>query len=493
MTVTRRLALLGAIALAGGACGDDGGGTEPPPPPTGVTSLTYVSGRGQTGIVEEQLPAPFVVEARADGQPKEGAEVVWQLLDGTGTLSATSVTTGPDGRATVTLGFGSDYGLRQVQARLAPDGTPILFDARAFHALTTLGGGNNVPDRYTSDLWLQGEYAYTGTWGGFPRNGNYGDRLAVWHLDALGAPSFVREVEFTSINTVSDVEVTADGSLLLATTEGQTEDGLYIFSLADPADPALVDFEPVAAGLHTGTFAEIGGDLYVFAARNPGSPALMVWRIDPLAVDPIAPVGSVAIPADYGIHDTFVRDGLAFVSAWNTGLIIYDVGDGRAGGSPASPQEVSRIVTSANGVAGGPAVHNAWWFHNPVSGQKRYVFVGQEGPGAIGSSASGDLHVVDVTNLASPVEVASLRIPGAGVHNFWMDEAREILYAAFYNGGVVALDVSGTLAGNLTSRIMGQAEPAGGSTYVWGAMLHQGSLYLSDMATGLWQIAPPSP
>jgi hypothetical protein len=40
---------------------------------------------------------------------------------------------------------------------------------------------------------------------------------------------------------------------------------------------------------------------------------------------------------------------------------------------------------------------------------------------------------------------------------------------------------------------MGQARPAGGSTYVWGVMLHQGSLYLSDMVTGLWQIAPPTP
>jgi hypothetical protein len=199
----------------------------------------------------------------------------------------------------------------------------------------------------------------------------------------------------------------------------------------------------------------------------------------------------VPVPADYGIHDTFVRDGLAFVSAWNTGLIIYDVGDGRAGGSPASPQEVSRIVTAANGVPGGPAVHNAWWFHNPALNQKRYVFVGQEGPATIGSTSSGDLHVVDVTNLASPVEVASLRIPGAGVHNLWMDEARQILYAAFYNGGVVALDVSGSLTGNLTGRIMGQVRPAGGSTYVWGVMLHQGSLYASDMLTGLWQITPP--
>ncbi|HSE28712.1 MAG TPA: hypothetical protein VLA95_10830 [Gemmatimonadales bacterium] len=491
MTATGRWAVLGAMALVGGGCGGDDGGTEPPPPPGGTTTLVYVTGRGQTGLVSEPLDGPFVVEARLDGEPREGAEVAWEIIDGSGTLSATTLTTDVDGRASVTLQFGPDYGLRQVQARLVPDGTPILFDARAYHPLPLAGGGDNVPDRFTSDLWLHGDYAYTGTWGAITRNGNFGDVLKVWQLGAEGAPALVREVPIPDISTVSDVEVSADGALLLATTEGQSADGLYLFSLADPSDPTPVDFEPVASGLHTGTFAEIGGARYVFAARNPGSPALMVWRIDPAAPDPITPVGSVAIPADYGIHDTFVRDGLAFVSAWNTGLIIYDVGDGRAGGSPASPREVSRIVTSANGVPGGPAVHNAWWFHNPVTSEKRYVFVGQEGPGAIGSSSSGDLHVVDVSNLANPVEVASLRIPGAGVHNFWMDEPREILYAAFYNGGVVALDVSGTLSGNLTGRIMGQARPGGSSTYVWGVMAHRGSLYLSDMVTGLWQLTPP--
>ena len=490
MTGFNRLALLGSLLLAAAACGEDDGGTEPPPPPPGTT-ITYASGRGQSGLVGEPLELPFEVLVTEDGEPKEGVTVLWELAEGTGTLSGASAPTGPDGRASVILTFGAAYGYRLVHARLTPGAAPIAFDSRAYHEMPFAGGGNNVPDRFTSDLWLHGDHAYTGTWGSIARNGNYGDVLKVWSLGGNGAPSLVHEVVLPDISTVSDVEVSADGTLLLATTEGQAADGLYLFSLADPANPAPVAYEPVGSGLHTGTFAEVGGVRYVFAARNPGSPALMIWRIDPLAGDPIEPVASVPIPADYGIHDTFVRDGLAFVSAWNTGLIIYDVGDGRAGGSPAAPQEVSRIVTAANGVPGGPAVHNAWWFHNPELGEKRYLFVGQEGPATIGSTSSGDLHVVDVSNLASPVEVASLRIPGAGVHNFWMDEARQILYAAFYNGGVVALDVSGTLSGNLASRVMGQARPAGGSTYVWGVMLHQGSLYASDMQTGLWQLTPP--
>ena len=109
----------------------------------------------------------------------------------------------------------------------------------------------------------------------------------------------------------------------------------------------------------------------------------------------------------------------------------------------------------------------------------------------VGSSSAGDIHVVDVSSLANPVEVASLHLPGAGVHNFWMDEPRQILYAAYYNGGVVALDVSGTLTGSLADRVMAQTRPAGTATYVWGVMLHQGSLYGSDMQSGLWQLTPP--
>ena len=201
-------------------------------------------------------------------------------------------------------------------------------------------------------------------------------------------------------------------------------------------------------------------------------------------------VATVPIPMNYGIHDTFVRDGLAFVAAWNTGMLIYDVGNGLQGGSPESPQLVSSIVTSANGIQGGPAVHNSWWFHNPVTGEKRYLFIGQEGPSTLGSVASGDIHIVDVSDLDAPVEVGFIRVPGAGAHNFWMDEARQVLYAAYYNGGVIAVDVSGTLAGDMSERIIAQSQMAGEETYTWGVMLAGTTLYATDMGTGLWALDP---
>jgi hypothetical protein len=198
----------------------------------------------------------------------------------------------------------------------------------------------------------------------------------------------------------------------------------------------------------------------------------------------------IAIPPQYGIHDTFIRDGIAFVCAWNTGLILYDVGSGLKGGSPSNPVEISRIVTSADSVPGGPAVHNAWWFHNPVTGERRYVFVGQEGPATIPVASQGDIHVVDVSDLAQPREVAHYHMnaaPSAGSHNFWMDEPAQVLYAAYYNGGVVALDVSGTLSGDLASREIARIKPTS-DAFVWGIQLAGGSAYATDLLKGLYQL-----
>ncbi len=201
------------------------------------------------------------------------------------------------------------------------------------------------------------------------------------------------------------------------------------------------------------------------------------------------------------VHDTYVRDGLVFVFSWDEGVKIYDVGNGVAGGTPSIPKQVGSIVTgTSNGGTVSPSVHNGWWFHNPVTSEKRYLFVGQEGPGSVGTSSSGDIHVVDVSNLAAPVEVAFYHHPDqpdgddvdrkAGVHNFWMDEPNQILYAAYYNGGVVALDVSGTLSGDLAGRVISVIRPGGaGNTFTWGVQLAgNGSLYAIDMLSGLHQL-----
>lgn len=362
-------------------------------------------------------------------------------------------------------------------------------------ALPVVSGGNNVPDRFSSDLWVHGSYAYTGTWG--TRNGAVGNALNIWSLDASGAPTLLGSIAVSGIGTVSDVQVSDDGQLLVLSGERGTDGGIFLYGLGDPAQPVLLGSALVGpAGVHTVTLARIDQRLYAFAARNTRvdpdpaeDPALLIYDV----TEPSAPalVARQVFPRNYGVHDTFVRDGIAFVFAWNTGVIIYDVGNGIAGGSPAVPVEISRLITASNRVPGGPAVHNGWWFHNPVTGERRYLFVGQEGPGVTGSESSGDIHVVDVSDLTQPREVAFFHLDGAGTHNFWMDEERQILYAAYYNEGVIALDVSGTLTGNLAGRLLSQVRPGGAAnTYTWGVQLANGFLYAIDVLSGLWQLTP---
>jgi hypothetical protein len=352
--------------------------------------------------------------------------------------------------------------------------------------LSVAGGGHNVEGRVTSDLWVHGKYAYTGTWGG-AKGARAGNVVNIWRLGATGAPTLADSVVVAGITTVSDLEVSEDGRVLLVASEGAERAGLYLYSLAEPEHPSLLDTAMVGTGIHTATFAVIQDRRYVFAARNPADPALLIFDVtDPSAITLAA---SVPVPANYGIHDTFVRDGLAFVFAWNTGVIIYDVGQGLRSGTPTQPVEVSRLVTKANGVAGGPAAHNGWWFHNPATQERRYLFVGQEGPQVVGGHSSGDIHVLDVSDLAAPREVAFFHIEGAGTHNFWMDEARQILYAAYYNAGIVAIDVSGELRGDVSGRLISSVKPGGqDGTFTWGVQAVDRSIYASDMISGLWQL-----
>jgi hypothetical protein len=457
-------------------------------------------GTGQSAAAGHQLTAPLTVLITDDtGRPVSDVTVTWSVLDGGGTVTPTSTTDG-DGIATAEFTLGPTLGDQHARAEVAGlVNSPVVFTATALEqqgtgGLIAIGGGNNVADRFTSDLWVHGEYAYTGTWG---QRGAVGNVLNIWALGATGSPTPAGSISVPAIGTVSDVQVSADGKLLVLSGERGSNGGIYLYSLADPARPSFLSSATVGpAGVHTVTLADIQGRRYAFAARNPGptaaaadDPALMIYDV----TDPEAPTLVSRIPypqRDYSIHDTFVRDGIAFVFVWdNPGLVIYDVGNGMAGGTPRAPVELSRMVTSTNGVCCGPAVHNGWWFHNPVSGERRYLFVGQEGPSRIGSSSSGDIHVVDVSDLTRPTEVAFFHLNGAGTHNFWMDEERQILYAAYYNGGVVALDVSGTLSGNLADRLISTVKPGGqGNTFVWGVQLANGYLYASDMLSGLWQL-----
>ncbi|HEX2781315.1 MAG TPA: hypothetical protein VHM30_17570, partial [Gemmatimonadaceae bacterium] len=267
--------------------------------------------------------------------------------------------------------------------------------------IPTLGQGV-VSERYTGELNVRGSYAYTTTWGNRIARGN---AVKIWNVtaatptlvDSLIVPAYTAGA--AAPTTTGDVQVSDDGTILAVATE-RLGGSLAIYSLADPAHPTLLsqfhsaDTDP---GVHTAEIARVGGKLYGFLSIDPifGSVPARLVVLD--LSNPASPVQVLArTMGNPYIHDVFVRDSLLFTALWDDGVSIWDIGGSR-GGTPANPVFISNVHTF-NG-----QVHNVWWFHDPASGSKRYVFVGEEGPGSIGSSSVGDIHIVDISSLTAPV------------------------------------------------------------------------------------------
>lgn len=356
----------------------------------------------------------------------------------------------------------------------------------------------NVSDRYTSELWVRGNTAYTSSWG--IRSVARGNAVKIWDV-STDQPRLVDSVIVENASTTGDVQVSDDGSIMLVAIESNPNGGVAIYSMADARKPQLLvrtTGGEMQYGVHTAELARVNGVLYAFCVVDPSSNVASRLVVLDLS-NPATPrtVFSQAMGRP-NLHDVFVRDGLLFTAEWNDGMGIWDIG-GAGNGSVAQPRRISRITTL------GGQVHNMWWIHDPVTGNKQYVLVGQEGPGSIGSTSSGDIHVVDISNIQLPVEVAFYTMPGAGTHNFSVDEANGFAYAAYYNGGVQVLDVRGDLGncapgqrgadGRCDLQKMGRwkARYAGGLSapvYVWGVHWTPTGVFASDMLHGLFRASP---
>ncbi len=382
--------------------------------------------------------------------------------------------------------------LRLVAAvREAGDTLVIQSRPRGLSGSFEIVGHGQETDRFTSDLWVHGGYAYLGSWscrGRSPAEAVCGNRLTVWDVRNPSVPVLVDSV-LVDAQTVNDVKVSADGRVAVITHEGSSDrlNGITLLDLADPARPLPITryTEGLEGGVHN---VWIEDDL-VYVASD-GISGLHVANIS----DPAMTVTVFTRPAESSfLHDVYVRQGLLFLAHWDDGLIILDVSGGFP--TPEEPlnamlagadQEVARIVTE------GGQVHNVWFW--PEAG---YAFVGEENV-----AAPGVMHVVDLRDMSRPREVATFRLPGATPHNFWMDEERGILYAAWYQQGVRAIDVTGELLGELdrqgreiaSSLYAGTGNcPRDGSslqTCTWAPQLEDGLIYASDLNTGLWVLRP---
>ncbi|HKH84191.1 MAG TPA: Ig-like domain-containing protein [Gemmatimonadales bacterium] len=306
----------------------------------------------------------------------------------------------------------------------------------------------------------------------------------------------------TNARLVNDVMTTEDGRYGVFSREGASDrkNGIVVFDAADPCHPKVISeyTETVTGGVHSSYVSQ--GRVYLTDDAT-GSMRVIDIR-DPMKPREVARWQTEQTEAGRYVHDVAVTDGLAYLSYWNDGLIILDVGNGIKGGTPEAPKLVSQYKYDLNETyarvdqlfgLGARGTHTAWRHGN-------YVFVGDEvyaSKPAKGLSNGNDLtfgrlHVIDVSNIQQPKEVAWYEPTDGGVHNVWV--AGDTLYLGNYQGGARALDISGELKGDLlrqgreiswilTADSLG-VRPR--STFAWGAVVKNGNIFVPDINSGLW-------
>lgn len=327
------------------------------------------------------------------------------------------------------------------------------------------------------DYALLGSFGETGAW------------VMVYDVTDPTNPVATDSI-WTDARAVNDVRVdqVKGARLAVFTKEGapNRKNGFVLLDLADPAHPRQVSeyTATTAAGVH---------NVWIYRNRvyltNDGTGDMHIVDI----TDPSKPFESgrwsTGTPGRF-LHDLIVEDGIAYLAYWDDGLVILDVGGAGKAGTLDQPVFVSRYAYGPGG-----RTHHAMRY-------KQYVFLADEGPEFIPRPANGPrgyVHVVDVSDLEHPREVAKYYPTEAGAHNVWLEEDR--LYIAYYQGGLRVVDVSGELRGDLYQQGRqvawvhtrgGPADYAMTEAFAWSPQVHKGHIFVSDMLSGMWivKLAP---
>ena len=327
------------------------------------------------------------------------------------------------------------------------------------------------------------------------------DRVYAIDISDVTHPKIVDSM-MTNSRIVNDVMTTEDGKYGVFSREGASDrkNGIVVFDASNPCHPKPVSAytETVSGGVHSSYVYR--GHAYI---TDDATGSMRVIDIqDPQHPKEVARWQTEQTEAGRYLHDIMVVDGLAYLAYWNDGLVILDVGNGMRGGSPTNPQFVSQYkydltatyarVWQLFGQGFVRGTHTAWR-------QGRYVFVGDEVYAAHpykglqdGNNLTfGRLHVIDVSDITKPREVAWYEPTDGGVHNVWV--VGDTLYLGNYQGGARAVDISGELKGDLlregremswilTVDSLGHRR----APFAWGAVVRDGNIFVPDINTGLW-------
>jgi hypothetical protein len=348
----------------------------------------------------------------------------------------------------------------------------------------------------TSDLWpwtaKDGrDYALVGTWGG----DGWG---YVFDITNLGAPVITDSIQVNA-RTINDVTVSPDGRYGVLSREGASDrvNGIVILDLANPAHPKVASTfsQELTGGVHNMfatndyLFAISGGDKYVIVdVRDIYNPKYASEYNHP----------------NSRVHDVWVRDGIAYSSEWGTGVVAVDVGNGKYGGTIQKPVLIATYPTTSG------ATHEIYPYVQKATG-KVYLFLGDEimsregrvwegtnyrgtlgQQGGVAQTSAGYTHIVDFTDPKNPQNIAKYHQEEFGSHDIIVED--DVMYQAYYDGGLRVVDVSGELLGNLAEQrreiaVFKAFDPNGrtaNASFAMNAMPWKGHILFTDFNSGLW-------
>ena len=364
--------------------------------------------------------------------------------------------------------------------------------------------GHVLPkDDQFAEEWIWDHYAYLSA---------LSDKLYIFDIADPAHPQSADPLKVDA-RLINDVSVTPDGKIGVLTREGASnrKNGIVFFDASDPLHPKVISeyTATVTGGVHSaylnGHYAYITddatGSLRVIDFADVKIPKEVArWQVENSGQSQV----KVAIPTEEGggftmagryLHDVQVVDGLAYLAYWRDGVVILDVGNGIKGGSPEHPQFVSNFRFNYD------ELYGSGWLAgtHAVYRYKNYLFIGDEVFPASFSLSSheripvrGIAHILDVSDIQHPREVATYSVPEAGSHNIWVID--DVLYIGYYNGGARVVDVSGELRGELYTQgreiaRFWSGDPQGYRTnlpFAWGVYPYKNLIYVNDVHGGLW-------
>lgn len=267
------------------------------------------------------------------------------------------------------------------------------------------GRGKRLVENATTDVWVHGRYAYTGTFDS-PCGGEEGAGVWVWDVRNKNRPSLVDVIPSPDGSRSNDVKVERlnSGTILAHSNEACASGGpggIELYEVSNPANPEHLasiradELNPITnellggitdVGVHNiwlfrqgqkdyvAIVAESAFDTFrIYDITDPTNPTpVSAWGaeevFDPGVGDETEDVDRVAeavnwLLSGFGssqnrfLHDITInrRGTRAYLSNWDAGLVLLDISD------PSDPQLVSVALDQENGSKDGEVNSHAAW------------------------------------------------------------------------------------------------------------------------------------